>query len=128
VPLPHPRKAWAFSEASQSSIAGPQAHPAADSSNARQVLVALPGSSPAVRDPSTRPAPDLQALAALVPPADVLDLGHAPDSALRVPAALVHDLVQAVLLRLAKRHVRSAHHRIAHAAAVSSIRRPRKAR
>ena len=103
-------------------------HPEADSSNVRLVPVDLPDSSPEVPDPSTQLAPDLQALAAPVPPADGPDSVHVLDSALRVPAALAHDLVPAVLLRLAKRHVRSAHHRIAHAAVASSIRRPRKAR
>jgi hypothetical protein len=127
----HPRRAQAFSAENPSSIAGLPAH-RADFSNARQVPVDLPdssqGNSLAVRDPSIRPAADLQDPAALVRPEDGPDSVHVLDSGLRVLAALAHDLAPAVLLRLAKRHVRSAHRRIAHAAAASSIRRPRKAR
>jgi hypothetical protein len=69
----------------------------------------------------------LQALAAPVLPADVRDSVHAPDLALRVPAALVHDLAPAVLLQPVKHRVRSAHRRIAPGAAVSNIPRPKKA-
>jgi hypothetical protein len=71
----------------------------------------------------------LQELADLVRPVDVPDLAHAPASALRVLVVLVaRDLELAALRQPARHHVRSAHLRIAPAAAASNIRRPRKAR
>lgn len=91
--------------------------------------MALPGSSrAAVPAPSTRPAPDLPGLAVPVRLVGVPDLVHGPDSALRVLAALAARDPPVVHLRPVKRRVHSAHRKIAHAAAASNIRRPKKAR
>ena len=96
---------------------------------------ALQAWAAALRDNSQAPARvqstprvlDLQDPADPVLLVDVPDLAPAPALALRVPAALaVRDLLAA--LRLPARHRGpSAHHRIALAAADSSIPRPRKA-
>jgi hypothetical protein len=59
--------------------------------------------------------------------ADVLDLVHAPASALRAQVALAAHDPQAALRQRAKHHARSAHRKIAPAAADSSIQRRRKA-
>jgi len=81
------------------------------------------------RDPSTQPALALRAPVDPALPVDVLALVHVPDLAVRVRADLAVRAQALAELRLqARRRVRSAHHRIVHVAADSSIRRPRKAR
>ena len=81
-----------------------------------------------VRVPSTRRVLDLQdpvdPVAHLV---DAPDLAHGPDLARRGPVALAAPDPQAVLRQQARHHARSAHRRIAHAVADSSIQRRRKA-
>jgi hypothetical protein len=70
----------------------------------------------------------LQDLAAPVHQADVPDSAHVLVSALRAPAALAARDPQVVRLPPVKHRVRSAHRKIAPAAAASNIPRPRKAR
>lgn len=98
------------------------AHP--DSSPA-----ALPDNSRAlVRVPNTQRVLDLQDLVdRVVRPVDVPDLELAPASVLRGPAALAARDLLAALRPPAKHHARSAHRRIALAAADNSIQRRRKA-
>ena len=107
-------------------IAARQVHRVAIS-NVPRVQVDPPDSSQApARVPSTRPAADLQDLAAQARLVGGPDLAHVPASALRVPEALAHDLAPAELRRPVRHHARSARHRIALAAADSSTPRPRK--
>jgi hypothetical protein len=107
-------------------IAGPPV-PRAAISNALLGQVDLQDNSQAPGHvPSTQPAADLQVLAAQAHLVDGPDLAHALASELRVPVDLA--LRAPVALRLRARHrARSARHRIAHAAAASSIPRQRKA-
>jgi len=97
--------------------------------NAHQAPVALPDNSPArVHVPSTRLVLDLQDLVEQALPVDVLDLAHAPASALRAPAGLVaHDPVPAALRLPARPLAHSEHRRTALAAADNSTPRRRKA-
>jgi hypothetical protein len=129
VLLHHLHKVQASSAASRSLIAVRRQDLRAAISNAPPVWVALRASSQAARVPSIPRALDLQDLAAPEHPVDVPDSAHAPALALRVPAVLAaHAPVQAALRQQARRLARSAHRRIALAAAASSIRKRRKAR
>ena len=118
----------ASSAASQSLIAGRQARPEAIS-NALPGQVVLPHNFPElVRAPSTQPAAGLQDLAARAAHlVDALDSALVPASVLRAPVALEHDRVLVALRLPAKHRDRSAHRRIVHVVADSSIPRRRKA-
>ena len=100
-----------------------------DISNALPEQVALRDNSLApAHAPNTQPAAGLQDLAVRAARlVDALDLALVQDSALRAPEALAHDRVLAALRLPARHRARSAHHRIAHDVADSSIPRPRKA-
>jgi hypothetical protein len=97
--------------------------------NAHQAPAALPDNSQArVPVPSTPHVPGLQDLVEQALPVDVLDLAHAPASALHVRADLVvHDPVPAALRLPVRRLAHNEHRRTALAAADNSTPRRRKA-